>query len=563
MIDLNTIINTCYQLTTETRTIAYFSHVIPVILSVFLAVLVLAKAKFNLFSKVFSLFIATFSLWLIGDLITWTSNDYHLIYAVWSFLLYIEIIFFTLGLYFVLIFVRKKDISNFYKIILFLCTLAPFIGTVMQQSVIGFSQSWCEALNNNFLDIYKLIYEAIILLVILFCAFIPFFKKEIWKIKKTSLIMLGAMFLFLSAFGITEYLAATTGNYELNLYSLFLLPVFVFAIIYSVFELDVFNFKMLGTHYLVVGLMVLMIGQLFFIQGTANLLLTILTLIITFGLSILLFRNLKKESDQRVHIEKLSEQLSQSKLRLEDTNTKLEGANEKLKSLDKLKTEFLSLASHQLRSPLTAIKGYTSMLLEGDYGNLSAKPKEAIDRVFQSSKHLTTIVEDLLNVAKIEQGGMQYIMKPFNFEDVASSIAKDLSIVAENKGLKLTFSTDKNGPYSVNGDMEKIRQVVLNFIDNSIKYTKKGNIIVKLEKDKKTNKMTFSVADTGVGIDPVVKDTLFHKFARGDGGKMDATGTGLGLYLAKEIIEGHKGKVWAESEGKDKGSKFFIELDTI
>ena len=147
----------------------------------------------------------------------------------------------------------------------------------------------------------------------------------------------------------------------------------------------------------------------------------------------------------------------------------LQDANIRLEGLDKLKTEFLSLASHQLRSPLTAIKGYTSMLLEGSFGEVGEKQKEAIDRVFQSSNHLTKVVEDLLNVSKIEAGGMKYEMAPFDLEKAVHELSTDLSITAQKKGLTLNFVSDNKPPYTMNGDMEKIRQVVLNIIDNAIK----------------------------------------------------------------------------------------------
>ena len=559
--------NSCYIFVTTINAnivvLAKYSHIIPVVLSLFLAIFVFVKAKYNLFSRIFLFFVGVFSIWLIGDLITWTSTNYYLIYPVWSFLDYFEIIFYVLGLYFVMVYVKKSDVSILNKVGLFILTIPAFYLTITQQSVTGFNFPQCEAFNNDFLGQYKLVVEGIILLIILFYTVLPFIKKLSWKEKKSNLIMLGSMFLFLSVFGITEYISSTTGVYEINLYSLLLLPVFLIAIIYAVFELDIFNFKILGTYYLVIGLVILMGGQLFFVNGTTDRLLTTITIAVTLGLSVILFRNLRKESEQRTHIEKLSVELEKSKMRLEETNMKLEDANEKLKSLDKLKTEFLSLASHQLRSPLTAIKGYTSMLLEGDFGAIGVKQKEAIDRVFESSKHLTVVVEDLFNVAKIEQGGMQYIMQPFDFEKIASDIVKDLSVTANKKGLKLSFETDKKSPYQVNGDMEKIRQVVMNFVDNAIKYTKEGNITVKLEKNVEIKKIVFSVTDSGMGIAPEVKKTLFAKFARGEGGKVDATGTGLGLYLAKQIIEAHKGRVWAESEGVGKGSTFFLELDEV
>ncbi len=242
------------------------------------------------------------------------------------------------------------------------------------------------------------------------------------------------------------------------------------------------------------------------------------------------------------------------------TYVALQEANEKLKSLDKLKTEFLSLAAHQLRSPLTAIRGYTSMLLEGSFGVVDEKQKEAINRVFESSTHLSKVVEDLLNVSKIEAGGMKYEMAPFDMEKAARDLANDLSITAQKKGLTLTFTTDNKSPYTVNGDMEKIRQVILNIIDNSIKYTEKGSIAVHVSKEAARNTIHVAVTDTGMGISAEEKEKLFQKFSRGAGGKTNTGGSGLGLYLAKQIAEAHGGRIWIDSPGEGKGSTFSIEL---
>ena len=238
-------------------------------------------------------------------------------------------------------------------------------------------------------------------------------------------------------------------------------------------------------------------------------------------------------------------------------------ANEKLQSLDKLKTEFLSLAAHQLRSPLTAIRGYTSMLLEGSFGAVDDKQKAAINRVFESSTHLTAVVEDLLSVSKIEAGGMKYQMAPFDVEKAAHDLSTDLSITAQKKGLSLTFHTDNKGPYMVNGDMEKIRQVFLNIIDNAIKYTMQGSISVVLSKEVDRGMIRLAVTDTGMGISADEKEKLFQKFSRGAGGKTNTGGSGLGLYLAKQIAEAHGGHILIDSPGEGKGSTFSIEFKAV
>ncbi len=542
------ILNTCY-IESGLKSIVNYSHIIPIVLSLGIVIFVFSRAKNKNFSKIFILFILMFCFWLIGDLITWNSINYNLIYMNWAFLPFLEVVLYILGLYFALISIKKSDVSNIIKTILFILTLPILFMTIMGYSVTGFNHSVCEATNNNVLDIYKLSIEAILLLTLLFYIIRMLISKNK---NKGNLIVLGSMFLFLSIFGVTEYIGATTGFYELNLYSLFLFPVFLLIIIYAIFELDIFNFEVLGTQYLVVGLVILMIGQLFFVNGNTDRLLTVITVIITVSLSIILFRNLKKETDQRIKIEDLS-------IQLDNYNKRLRTSNEKLKGLDKMKTEFVSLASHQLRSPLTAIKGYTSMLLQGDYGDLNLDAKQTIERVMESSNNLTLVVEDLLNVSKIEQGGMKYEMARFDFGELVESTAKELSVTAQNKGLVLNDKISPTHKYFVNGDKEKLRQILVNLIDNSMKYTKRGHIDVGLQ--LKDGKIILSIKDTGVGIPAEIKETLFEKFARGEGAKLNASGSGLGLYLAKEIIDAHKGRIWAESEGTSKGSTFFVEID--
>lgn len=326
--------------------------------------------------------------------------------------------------------------------------------------------------------------------------------------------------------------------------ALFTFP-FVMFTGYAVFKYHLFNIKVITTEILTFLLWIFMVIRILTAQNPGDRILDIGMLLVTIVVGTLLIRGVIREVKQRERLEVLTKELGE--------------ANEKLKSLDKLKTEFLSLASHQLRSPLTAIKGYTSMLLEGSFGEVNQNQKGAIDRVFQSVDHLTKVVEDLLNVTKIEQGGMQYSMAPFDLGKAVKDITTDLSITAKNKGLDMNFESDGKETYMVNGDMEKIRQVILNLVDNSIKYTKAGWIRIRVESLGQST-IRFSVSDSGMGMTPEVKASLFQKFSRGEGGRVNTGGSGLGLYLAKQIVEAHKGKIWIESEGLEKGSTFIVEF---
>jgi len=543
MIDLNTIINMCYETTNSSRVIASYSHMIPVVLSLILGTFVLIKAKFNLFSKVFLSFIAVFSIWLIGDYILWTQNNYFLIYASWAPLDYIEIVFYALGLYFATVFVKKSDISILTKAILFLLTIPAFILTISLRSVTGFDQSVCEAFNSDFLGQYKLIVEGIMLVIILIYAITPFFKKLSWKQIRSNLVVLGSMFLFLSIFGITEYLASVTGYYEMNLYSLFLLPVFFVAIIYSVFELDIFNIKILGTHYLVVGLIILMGGQLFFVTSTTNKLLTILTIILLVGLSVILFRNLKRESDQRVHIAKL---------------------NIDLENLIVQRESLVHLVTHKVKGSFTRSKYIFAGLLDGTFGDISSEIKKYAKQGLESDNIGIQTVDLVLNAANMQKGAVKYEMKTIDFKEIILKIFADKKIQAEAKGLQMesNIQSSKRDVYNVLGDAFWLKEAVNNLIDNSIKYTKIGKIIVSLEDGDK--KIRLSVKDTGIGITPEDKKNLFTEGGRGkDSVRINVDSTGYGLYSVKLIIEAHKGKVWVESPGAGKGSTFYIELEAV
>lgn len=370
--------------------------------------------------------------------------------------------------------------------------------------------------------------------------------------KSWGVMLLGFAFSYISIIITNFILVNTTGDTSFILIAPLLMLPSILGSAYSIMKYRLFHVKTMATELIVFVLLSVSLIQIVLAQSIAQFIFNLSIFIVFLIIGFLLIKSVYAEVEQREKLEIL-------RLKLEESNFNLEDANDKLKSLDKLKTEFVSLASHQLRSPLTAIKGYTSMLLDGDYGEINPRALETIGRVMESSNNLMLVVEDLLNVAKIEQGGMKYEMAKFDFGELVSNTAKDLFITAEKKGLKLIFDNIPNQTYFVNGDKEKIRQTVLNLIDNSMKYTKEGQIEVNL--NSQNEKVILSIKDTGVGISKEVMGSLFEKFSRGDGAKMNNSGSGLGLYLVKEIIEAHKGRAWVESDGVGTGSTFFIEMD--
>jgi signal transduction histidine kinase len=246
------------------------------------------------------------------------------------------------------------------------------------------------------------------------------------------------------------------------------------------------------------------------------------------------------------------------KKEVERATSDLRHANDQLKKLDQAKSDFISIASHQLRTPLTVIKGYVSMILEGNFGDLNPAERNSLDIVFQSNERLIRLVENLLNISRIESGRLQYSLTTVPLSKVTDSVVEELSNYIKKKGLKFIYKKPAALPF-VKIDEEKIRQVVLNLIDNSVKYTKQGSITVSLKESD--GQIVFTVSDSGLGIKPEDLPNLFKKFSRGTGTSLVHTeGTGLGLYVARMMIEAHNGKIWAESDGEGRGSRFMFSL---
>jgi len=237
---------------------------------------------------------------------------------------------------------------------------------------------------------------------------------------------------------------------------------------------------------------------------------------------------------------------------------RLEIAYQKLKQFDKAKTEFLSIASHQLRTPLSILKGYLSMLLEGTYGKLPSKIHPVIQNLFQTNEQLIKLVNNLLNISRIEAGKIELQLENISIANLIKETIKEIEPEAKEKGLYIVYEEKTKIPY-IRIDPDKIKQVLLNILDNAIKYTEKGGINITTQ--MQNSYVLIKITDTGVGMTREEIQNIFTSFKRGEAGeKLWTGGSGLGLYVAKKFVEMHKGKIWAESQGKNKGSTFFVRL---
>lgn len=241
----------------------------------------------------------------------------------------------------------------------------------------------------------------------------------------------------------------------------------------------------------------------------------------------------------------------------------LENTKQQLQELDEVKDEFISMASHQLRTPLTAIKGYLAMLLEGDAGELDDKQKSMVKAAFISSERMVYLIADFLNVSRLKTGKLTIDPKEVNLPKLIEEEMGQLSDIANSRGLKLIFNRPSQFP-AVWLDENKTQQIVINLIENAVYFSQKdGTIQIDLKID--TQKIDFTVTDEGIGVPREDQPKLFNKFFRADNAKKARPdGTGLGLFMAKKVVIAQGGAViYRDLHGKGSVFGFTFPLSAV
>ncbi len=323
--------------------------------------------------------------------------------------------------------------------------------------------------------------------------------------------------------------------------------IFLATISFAIVKYHLFNIKVIAAQALVSVLILVLFFEGLLAQSVPVLLYKLGFAIFVMLLGIFLVRSVKREVEQREQLEILTK--------------KLEKANEQLKILDQARSEFITIASHQLRTPPATIKWYLAAVLDGDYGKFDETVRQQLRKTMSTNNTMIALIDDLLNVSRIERGKMEFIFQPTDLVEITQVTVDQLLPQSEMKKLDLVFQKPKDAFPIITADKEKLRQVINNFIDNAIKYTQKGKIVVELSKTAKD--LMMKVTDTGRGVAPDQLKHIFEKFDRGKSPAHNSTGLGLGLYVAKFIVEQHKGKVWVESKGEGKGSSFIFTVPII
>ncbi|MFZ2072787.1 MAG: ATP-binding protein [Minisyncoccia bacterium] len=486
-----------------------------------------------------------FSLWTTTTLIAWTNISGDFIAFIWSFFGLILGLISIFCVYFIYVFLEKKDISIKLKFGL-LSLLAPVLILASTNfNISGFNITNCDAFDFEWLP-FKVYGTAlgVLAMIWILVLLVRKYRVSASDFRKQIVLMGIGIELFLFSFFGMEFLATyltkigILSDSQLELYGLFGMVIFMIYISILTVRFKTFNVKLIATQALVWGLMFLVGSQFFFIKETTNFILTGITFVGVIIFGQLLIKSVKIEIKQK----------------------------ERLEILLKQRESLTHLVTHKVKGSFTRSKYIFAEMVEGTFGKLSKELQEMAEKGLNSDNEGIATVDLVLNAANLQTGTVKYEMKPVDFKEIVSHFVDELKDRALSKGLK--FETDiKDGDYNISGDSFWLKEVVHNLIDNSIRYTKEGSVKVGLEKkitstQGERNKILFYVKDTGVGINDEDKKNLFTEGGRGKNSvSVNVDSTGYGLFTVKLIVDAHKGRIWAESEGDNKGTTFFVELN--
>jgi signal transduction histidine kinase len=443
-----------------------------------------------------------------------------------------------------------------------------------------------------------------ICLVISFVVYFVYkYKEASADIKKSLAVMSLGLFLSIVISGIVSYLLPALGYVNLAILDAPSGFFFVVFSAYAVLKMQLFDIKVILTE-TATGIVVLaLLIQTIVVDSITQKIIsgTVLVLVVYGGY--LLIKSVQDEIRKKEQLQVLSKQLAD--------------ANIHLKDLDKMKTEFVSLASHELLTPVSAIEGYLSMMLDEKLVKIEdPKAIQYMDRVYRSAKRLARLIADMLNISRIEEGRLLVEKKDVNMTELITQVLEELKFKADEHKQKIVFddkseirmSNDESNQNNQNqkfmtwADPDKVKEILVNIIGNSIKYTMNpGTITVTIEKvptkvltdewgkleavilnstvdDQESihavadehmkqilgdEQYLVKIKDQGIGIPKEELPKLFKKFHRvGDFSTAESQGTGLGLYITRALVELHHGRVWPDSEGQGKGSTFTFSLPT-
>lgn len=495
----------------------------------------------------FSVMSGTFLLWVNGGYFFALSagEDYSLLLG--KVILAIVIWSFVFLYFFLNNFPKQEKSNNAITAIVLLTAIVFSLLCIFSDFVVqgvNTSQWGAEPIYGEYgkISYYIAITILIVLPIVKIIRKYPYLSND--EKKKVQFFFAGIVVFLLSNLFFNVILPVTRNSIQFwqfgNYASIFLLGLTAFALI----EHNLLDMKAIATEALTVVIWAILFSQLLVKQTLPETAVDLFVFLVMLVFGVLLIRSVSKEVRQRKKLQVLSRDLSY--------------ANEKLEELDKQKDEFINVAAHELRAPMTAIKGFLSMVNEGDTGGVSDKTREYITDAINGNERLIRLVNNMLNISRIEEGRMVFDMGTIKLVQVVDEVVKNFEAEAESKSLGLQREIQPNIQSLVYVDRDRIYEVLSNFVSNAVKYTEKGSITVRLS-NPNTQTVRFECIDTGMGVAKDEQEKLFRKFERAKSSAGKVIGSGLGLYISKLLIEKFGGRVGLVSE-YGKGSNFWFDL---
>jgi len=494
-------------------------------------------------NKLFSFLIITLTVYLVVNTELYVFKDYKVRFLLGSFIMGIGAIINLLVFLFLSTFpdpiirVKKKVIIPI-AIVTFLLFISTFFGLIIKGIIVNPDNSVTPetGILMPFFGLHTL--------VLIVAGFISLIKrrKAAEGIDKSRLnyifFAFGALFFLVLVFNFILPVIFKNGFFVpfLPIYIL----MFLVIVSYTIVKHSLFGLSVLATQALTILLWVILFSNVIVVHDSTQRLINIVIFSASLISGILLIRSVITEVKQR---EKLRE------------------LNDKLKELDKQKDEFVSMAAHELRSPLTAIKGYVSMIIEGDTGDIPEKARQFLADAMAVTDRLVRLVNNMLDVSRIEEGRIVYQIEETSLIRAVQEIYYSFRVEAERKNLVIKLDTPNGLEDNVKVDPDRVREVISNFVSNAIKFTEKGRIDIIMS-NPKPGFVKVEVVDTGPGISKEEQAKLFQKFYRAESTAGKTFGTGLGLYITKLLIEQFGGTIGLKSE-VNKGSNFWFELPLV
>jgi len=522
----------------------YYAHIPAAVIALLVGIVVLASDRKALLNQLLFGISISFFIWTVSTLILWTNIHSDIMLFTWSFLAPAAAFLSIFSIYFAYVFLTKKDVSLTVKGI-FIALLAPLIILAPSSYAIGgFNLVNCDAFGfEGFTNTFYFPALGVVAMIWILGLLVRQYRKTPAG-SRTQLVLMGTgIELFLFSFFTTIFLGQylTTNGFlpdsQLETYGYFGMIVFVVYIAILMVRFSAFHVGLIASQALIIGLLILIGSQFAYVRTTTNLALNGIAFVLTAAIGFILIRSVKREIKQRHQIEALAKDLEKA---------------------NKQQIILLHFITHQIKGFVTKSRNIFATMLEGDLGKLPDEAKPFVEEGLRSDTKGVETIQEILNAANIQSGKVNYVVTPINLRELTESIVKDLKPAADAKGLTFRLVASE-GDFTVEGDQLQLTNAIKNLIDNSIKYTLEGSVTVCLVREKKTLRLV--VKDTGVGITPEDREVLFTEGGHGkESQKVNVESTGFGLYIVRNIVEAHHGKVWAESDGANKGSKFIVEL---